>query len=330
MKESTRVGRAHLGLVLSAALILFAGPLGCRGGPGARYSRACVLMEEASYPAGSDSERIYNEALELLTEIITEEPSWNSCEVQRRLDECREKIHPVPDEEGRRADPGELLTRIRQIEVEEIEIRERAGRAGSPAGEDAGKLLLPPSITFKERRTGPPRAYSKSAVQHYNKAKLLVRRKKYNEALAELREAVFLEYGYVEAYIALGEIYEAVGEDNIAGEAYRAALDVDDDTAAAHCGIGNILIREGTRLERESKLMEAWAQYQNAVLEYKRATWVDIGYAPAYYGIGVAYSRLGRHSDAAYYWNKTIEAAGDDSEHGRRAAGNLSVTGLAP
>ncbi|MDP8247817.1 MAG: hypothetical protein P9M00_06745 [Candidatus Tritonobacter lacicola] len=329
MEVAARVGRAHSWLVLSAALILFAGLFGCSGGPGARYSRACALMEEASYPAGSDSERMYNEALGILTEIRAEEPSWNSCEVQRRLDACRNKIHPVPGEEGGRADPGELLARVMQIEVEEIEIRERAGRSGSPAGEDAGKLLLPSSITFRERRTGPARAYSKSAVEHYNKAKLLVGEKEYNGALAELREAVFLEEGYVEAYIALGEIYEAVGEDNIAGEAYRSALGVDDDAAAAHCGIGNILIREGARLERDSKLMEAWAKYQNAVLEYKRATWVDIGYAPAYYGIGVAYSRLGRHSDAAYYWNKTIEAAEEGSEHGRSAASNLAVTGLA-
>lgn len=233
-------------------------------------------------------------------------------------------------EEGDMMDPVEMLAGARQIEVAEIEIREREVSSATSGEGTNGERFPPALITFRKVRANRSRSYSRDAVEHYERAGDMLRQKDYNEAIGELREAIYLEGDYVEAYLALGEIYEMAGEDAIALEAYHSALGIDDDTAGAHCGIGNILICEGTRLERGSKLMEAWAKYQNAVMEYKRATWIDIDCVPAYYGIGVAYSKLGRHSDAAYYWKKTMEAGGEDSEYGSRAASNLAVTSLAP
>ena len=355
------------GLGLSGIFLLLACARARAADPTADYKRACRIMERSSRSGGSEAVAGFIEALEMLTKIREDSPSWKTLLVERRISDCRRFIDscnvdgPDPASVGRAgsspgadgpsrsaaeqaaaASPGaeaplgggagglghdELRARARRLAAAEGEIRESESR--SPGAVAVDELLAPPVITFRDARPGRPRSYAEAAVERYEKARDLIREKDYNGAIGELREAVYLEGDYIEAFIALGEIYETVGQDGIAIEAYRSSLRIDDDAPDAHCAIGNILVREGMTLERESRLMEAWSKYQNAVMEYKRATWVNIGCAPAYYGIGVAYSRLGRHSDAAYYWKKTIEAAGKESEHGKRAAANLAVTGMA-
>lgn len=156
------------------------------------------------------------------------------------------------------------------------------------------------------------------AQAHYQLGVLYWQQGDAGRAVSELRAAVAGEPGYADAYYTLGAVLADRGDPGGAERALRQAIALRPDLAGAYDTLGRVLrqagreqaaatafadaegIRRRLRLEQEAGVWTAVGSQRlaagdltGALDQFRRATAVFDGYAPAHYQTGIVLRRLG-------------------------------------
>ncbi len=129
-------------------------------------------------------------------------------------------------------------------------------------------------------------------------------------AIVLLKRAIRAEPDGVAQWNDLGNVYSAVGENQLAEDAYRTALSFAPDCAEAYNNLG---VLAGEREE-----------YLEARRLYEKALTLRPHYAEAVYNLGIALAAMGKHQKAAHRYEQTLAL---NPSH-PRARFNLSLTRL--
>jgi len=163
-------------------------------------------------------------------------------------------------------------------------------------------------------------------VAHTNLAAVYHRKRKFNEAIRELKSAIQANPHYVEAYNRLGNIYTDMGKLGEAYEAYRKAIEIDPFSPDAYNNLGlhYYLLGEYDKalavLKRVLKIAPAADTYNNlglvyaemgkfkeAVAAYNKAIELDPDYPDPYNNMGIIYFHLGKKDKASALYKKAID-----------------------
>lgn len=147
------------------------------------------------------------------------------------------------------------------------------------------------------------------------------------ESLRALDRLIGSNPEYAEAYLERAKIYLRQKLYERAVEDYRKVLSCGGDEVEGHYGLGTVYGKWGEQLSSVKRADMASEKYRDAIAAYKEVLWRCPGYAPACYSLGCTYARLGQREDAAFYFQKTVEHAGRDSDLSRRARYNISLMG---
>jgi Flp pilus assembly protein TadD len=129
-------------------------------------------------------------------------------------------------------------------------------------------------------------------------------------AIVLLKRAIKAEPDGVAQWNDLGNVYSAVGENQLAEEAYRKALSFAPDCAEAYNNLG---VLAG---ERED--------YAEARRFYEKALTLRPRYAEAVYNLGIALAAMGKYQKAVHRYEQTLVL----NPNHPRARFNLSLTRL--
>ncbi len=132
---------------------------------------------------------------------------------------------------------------------------------------------------------------------------------------------------FMQAYLERAKIYLSRGMYDLAARDFREAISCRASSVEAHYNLGITREKWAEKLEASGDGARAYEEFHEAILEYKRSIWYGPGYAPAYYGLGCAYSRMGMRDDARHYFQRAVENAEHDSDVGRRAKYNMLLLG---
>ena len=173
---------------------------------------------------------------------------------------------------------------------------------------------------------------SPESAEKYNSGVELVNKRRFQEALVDFEEAVRLDGKNAQAYRAMGSTYKKIRNYQKSAEAYRMAVTVKPDYAAAYFELGQLYLTFLKEYENAQKSFQkvleidpqladgksreylkfAYLQqgthylkrrsYKNAVVQYENATQLDPTDATAFYNLGLAYkgARNYRKAEEAY------------------------------
>jgi len=158
-------------------------------------------------------------------------------------------------------------------------------------------------------------------------AKALEAEGSHEEALLIVSSLIADNDEFMEAYLERAKIYLNRNMYDLAARDYREAISCSANNIEAHYGLGTICEKWAERLEASGDAGRASEKFREAIVEYKKALWQSRGYAPAYYGLGCAYSRLGMREDARYYFKRAMDSAARGSDLARRARYNMQLLG---
>jgi tetratricopeptide (TPR) repeat protein len=127
------------------------------------------------------------------------------------------------------------------------------------------------------------------------------------EAMAQYREALRLNPGYVNAHNNLGLTLVQLGQTDDAIAEYREALRLDPNRSNAHINLGDALAQEG--------------RLQEAIDEFREAIRVDPASAEAHYDLGKALAPQGRIDDAIAEYREAVRIDPDYAD----AQNNLGI-----
>jgi tetratricopeptide (TPR) repeat protein len=144
---------------------------------------------------------------------------------------------------------------------------------------------------------------SPSMVEAHDRfGELLLRQGATEKAISHLREAVQLDFAYVDAHVKLGEAYEAQSEPELALEQYITAAAVDPDQLQRYYGlVANLLNRTGRHGAAELALGDAFSsqhKWNEAAAHYAEAVKTTPGIAEFHLRLATALHNLGRDSQA--------------------------------
>jgi tetratricopeptide (TPR) repeat protein len=147
------------------------------------------------------------------------------------------------------------------------------------------------------------------------------------DALLLLNGLILENDEFMAAYLERAKIYLHKGVYDLAVVDFREAISCRAGNVEAHYNLGIAYEKWAEKLEAAGGGPRAYEKFREAIGEYKKAVWYDPGYAPAYYGLGCACSRMGMRDDARHYFQKAIETSERDSGIARRARYNLLLLG---
>lgn len=98
------------------------------------------------------------------------------------------------------------------------------------------------------------------AVQRYEAGQRLIEAGQLNEAAGAFEQAIGLYPAYVEALLALGDVYRQQGRSDDAVRALRQALAVRPRMLEAHIGLGSLYVQRGEHERALEQLTQALAQ----------------------------------------------------------------------
>jgi len=149
----------------------------------------------------------------------------------------------------------------------------------------------------------------------------------HEEALLIVSSLIADNDEFMEAYLERAKMYLNRNRYDLAARDYREAISCSADNIEAHYGLGTTCEKWAERMEASGDAGRAFEKFREAIVEYKKALWQSRGYAPAYYGLGCAYSRLGMQEDARYYFKRAMDSAARGSDLERRARYNMQLLG---
>jgi len=162
----------------------------------------------------------------------------------------------------------------------------------------------------------------------------MMQKKKYKEAAAAFKAATAMKPDYVDAYNMLASAYSQLGDNKKAVEAYTISLKLDPKQDQVNLNLANIYIDDQKFVDAEKALKAALSPTQgnpgNAVAQYTLAhLYVQMEKYPqaetafrqtirlsprdgnAYYGLGMALNKEGRHEEAIVQLQKSMELKKD-------------------
>ncbi len=153
------------------------------------------------------------------------------------------------------------------------------------------------SQTSVSNNSNPPLAVPGSealnqAETHYNEGVTLQQQGKFEDAIAEYREAIRLNPDFAIAHLNLGAALAALGKRAEAISAYREAIVLQPNLPEAYYNLGNTLAQEG--------------ELADAIAQYKQAIQINPGYAKAYYNLGNVLAQQGEREAAIGQWREAI------------------------
>lgn len=176
------------------------------------------------------------------------------------------------------------------------------------------------------RKASEVDAKSAEAFAALGRAILAESPKNWNEAIAQAQQGAFLNPKSVIVQMAVGEIFEAAGNIDQAGGAYRRALEADPGCVPARFGLTNILSRkdldgalaEAKKLTAEvpgsaeahlllGRLLLRKNDFEGSVPALKKAVEIAPKAAEAWAFLGTAYQYTGESDDAADSYKKAVE-----------------------
>lgn len=157
----------------------------------------------------------------------------------------------------------------------------------------------------------------------------MMQKKKYKEAAAAFKAATAMKPDYIDAYNMLASAYTQLGEKKKAVEAYTISLKLDPKQDQVNLNLANIYIEDKKFINAEKALKAALNPLQgnpgNAVAQYTLAhLYVQMEKYPqaeaafrqtirltprdgnAYYGLGMALNKQGRHEEAVVELQKSM------------------------
>ena len=157
----------------------------------------------------------------------------------------------------------------------------------------------------------------------------MMQKKKYKEAAAAFKAATAMKPDYIDAYNMLASAYTQLGEKKKAVEAYTISLKLDPKQDQVNLNLANIYIEDKKFGDAEKALKAALNPLQgnpgNAVAQYTLAhLYVQMEKYPqaeaafrqtirltprdgnAYYGLGMALNKQGRHEEAVVQLQKSM------------------------
>jgi Flp pilus assembly protein TadD len=188
-------------------------------------------------------------------------------------------------------------------------------------------------------------AVAQEAAELVNEGKALLEDDRCQAAVEPLERSIELQPDLPDAYLALGNAHARLGRVGDAIDAYRQALEVDEEFAAAHTNLGAAYLRQidsaadsdttagqvqkaidsfRTALELEPEDAETHANLGSALLqasqmseardEFEEALRLDPNLAEARVGMGYLYLLTGQAQEAVTYLEKAAELAADMPE----------------
>jgi len=159
------------------------------------------------------------------------------------------------------------------------------------------------------------------------KATALMQRGRYAKAIDEYNRLIELGKEEPSIYYNLGICCEYEGLNEEAERAYKKAIEIDKDFDAAFCRLGLLAIKNdkpkatieylnpltnknGTSFEILYHLAMAYDKlkdYENAVMNFKKAIAVEPKYSNAYKRLGYTYDAMGAHQEAVECFKKAME-----------------------
>lgn len=135
------------------------------------------------------------------------------------------------------------------------------------------------------------------AEAYAHEGDLLIKAKRYREAIAALRRALSYDSQNESAHYNLALALAKTGEEQQAKVEYMEALRITPDYAEAHNNLGNLLLKEG--------------KLDDALTHFKEAVRINPQNAIAYNNIGTALARKGRYYDAGENFSKAVALSPD-------------------
>jgi tetratricopeptide (TPR) repeat protein/serine/threonine protein kinase len=177
------------------------------------------------------------------------------------------------------------------------------------------------------------------AAPHFDLGLALWQKGRFDEALAEYREAVRIKPDYAEARLALGNALKDTGRTDDALAEYRAVLRLRPDHAEAHYDLGSTLrtqgrlddalaeLRQAVRLKPDyaeahcnlGVVLRDLGRLDDAIVEYREATRLNKDLPEAHFDLGQALGRKRRLDEAIAEYREVIRIKPDHVE----AHGNL-------
>lgn len=131
------------------------------------------------------------------------------------------------------------------------------------------------------------------------KALRLIGKKKYDEAVRELDQAIEAEPDNPQGYIDFGNLLIMIGEPQRAPAFFNKALDLASDSAEASFGLGNACFEQG--------------QYEEAAGHFEQAQTKGLSDYNLYYMIGRTAEQLHRNAQALAAFQRAVELNGEDT-----------------
>jgi Flp pilus assembly protein TadD len=148
-----------------------------------------------------------------------------------------------------------------------------------------------------------PSQDQQSTVAKYSlvAAAQLMQKKKYPEAITQLKKAIALDPTSQDAYSTLGSLYLQTGNTKGAVDAYKNQIRVNPSSADAYNSLGNAYLQAGNQADAEKA--------------YKTSARMDGSTTYAPYALGNMYLQQGRYAEATTQFAKVVSIAPQDA-HG--------------
>lgn len=156
---------------------------------------------------------------------------------------------------------------------------------------------LPPDLPWSDPFEGQMAAYKVNRFAHIQEYQDLNRQGRVSEAIDVLRRFI-AESPDAEVCFELGIALFNINRFKEAAEALRAALNFEPNNGLGHYYLGTALLREGERLLRDSKSVEAMELFRQAAAEEDRTISLETNLGDAFEVRGEALKHLGRTDEA--------------------------------
>jgi Tfp pilus assembly protein PilF len=131
-----------------------------------------------------------------------------------------------------------------------------------------------------------------NSIAHYRLGYALSEQHRFDEALAEYREALAANPRYADAHNDIGRVLERQGQHELAIESYRKAVEIDPGLAVAHLNLAHAL--------------DASGRFPEAALHFEQALRIAPDVPEAHNDYAVALSQQGRFDDALAHFSQAL------------------------